>query len=138
MTPLATPIFDFHHDGSALTTPTPTTTPTPSLVKTSLKNVHFSQSCLLYRSHFSKFLCLFVLMNSTPFVIIIIPFSPRGRGGGGGETGRSLASSIAFQLTFFVTDSFRSNWPIRCKICGTQACQGLGLRSRLCLVQFWI
>lgn len=75
-------------------------------------------------------------MNSTPFVIIIIPFSPRGRGGGG--TGRSLASSIAFQLTFFVTDSFRSNWPIRCKICGTQACQGLGLRSRLCLVQFWI
>ena len=35
MTPLATPIFDFHYVGSAqLTTPTPTPTPTPSPVKT--------------------------------------------------------------------------------------------------------
>ena len=34
MTPLATPIFDFHYVGSALTIPT--TTPTPSPVKTSL------------------------------------------------------------------------------------------------------
>ena len=34
MTPLTTPIFDFHQVISALTTPL--TTPTPSLVKTSL------------------------------------------------------------------------------------------------------
>ena len=39
MTPLTTPIFDFHKVISALTTPltTPTPTQTPSLVKTSLK-----------------------------------------------------------------------------------------------------
>ena len=37
MTPLMTPIFDFHYVISALTTTTPTPTPTPSLVKTSLK-----------------------------------------------------------------------------------------------------
>ena len=36
MTPLTTPIFDFHQVISALTTTTPT--PTPSLVKTSLKS----------------------------------------------------------------------------------------------------
>ena len=35
MTPLTTPIFDFHRVMSALTTPTPTSTPSP--VKTSLK-----------------------------------------------------------------------------------------------------
>ena len=44
MTPLTTPIFDFHKVISALTTPF--TTPTPSLVKTSLKNVKFT--CLVY------------------------------------------------------------------------------------------
>jgi len=37
MTPLTTPIFDFHQVVSSLTTPTPTPTPTPSLDKTSLK-----------------------------------------------------------------------------------------------------
>ena len=37
MTPLTTPIFDFHSVISALTTPLTTPTPTPSLVKTSLK-----------------------------------------------------------------------------------------------------
>ena len=37
MTPLTTPIFDFHKVISALTTPLTTPTPTPSLVKTSLK-----------------------------------------------------------------------------------------------------
>ena len=36
MTPLTTPIFDFHQVISALTTPLTTPTPTPSLVKTSL------------------------------------------------------------------------------------------------------
>ena len=36
MTPLTTPIFDFHYVISALTTPLTTPTPTPSLVKTSL------------------------------------------------------------------------------------------------------
>ena len=41
MTPLTTPIFDFHLVISALTTPltTPTPTRTPSLVKTSLKRL---------------------------------------------------------------------------------------------------
>ena len=37
MTPLTTPIFDFHQVINALTTPLTTPTPTPSLVKTSLK-----------------------------------------------------------------------------------------------------
>ena len=37
MTPLTTPIFDFHQVISALTTPLTTPTPTRSLVKTSLK-----------------------------------------------------------------------------------------------------
>ena len=37
MTPLTTPIFDFHYVLSALSTPLTTPTPTPSLVKTSLK-----------------------------------------------------------------------------------------------------
>ena len=45
MTPLTTPIFDFHSVISALTTPLTTPTPAPSLVKTSLnrsfKVVHF-------------------------------------------------------------------------------------------------
>ena len=36
MTPLTTPMFDFHHVISSLTTPTTTKTLTPSLVKTSL------------------------------------------------------------------------------------------------------
>ena len=36
MTPLTTPIFDFHKVISALTTPLTTPTPTPSLVKASL------------------------------------------------------------------------------------------------------
>ena len=36
MTPLTTPIFDFHQVISALTTPLATPTPTPSLVKTIL------------------------------------------------------------------------------------------------------
>ena len=38
MTPLTTPIFDFHLVGSALT-PTTTPTPTPSPVKTNLKGL---------------------------------------------------------------------------------------------------
>ena len=37
MTPLTTPIFDFHQVISALTTPFTTPTPTLSLVKNSLK-----------------------------------------------------------------------------------------------------
>ena len=37
MTPLTTPIFDFHYFISALATPLTTPTPTPSLVKTNLK-----------------------------------------------------------------------------------------------------
>ena len=37
MTPLTTPIFDFHQVISTLTTPLMTPTSTPSLVKTSLK-----------------------------------------------------------------------------------------------------
>ena len=39
MTPLTTPIFDFHLVISSLMTPTTTPTPTPSLVKTSLKGI---------------------------------------------------------------------------------------------------
>ena len=39
MTPLTTPIFDFHYIISFLITPTTTTTPTPLLVKTSLKQI---------------------------------------------------------------------------------------------------
>jgi len=36
MTPLTTPIFDFHYVISTLMTPTMTLTPTPLLMKTSL------------------------------------------------------------------------------------------------------
>ena len=39
MTPLTTPIFDFHLVISSLMTPTTTPTPTPLLVKTSLKGI---------------------------------------------------------------------------------------------------
>ena len=39
MTPLTTPIFDFHNVISALTTPLTIPTPTPSLVKTSLEKI---------------------------------------------------------------------------------------------------
>ena len=40
MTPLTTPIFDFHYVMNAFTTPLTIPTPTPSQVKTSLLDLH--------------------------------------------------------------------------------------------------
>ena len=58
MTPLTTPIFDFHKVISALTTPLTTLTPTPSLVKTSLKSLlHLGQIVITFRTlHVGSFI----------------------------------------------------------------------------------
>ena len=68
MTPLVTPIFDFHSDGSALTTPTPT----PSLMKTSLKIVcqlelseQFLSEVVATRNQEHVFLILDVILVSS-------------------------------------------------------------------------
>ena len=49
MTPLTTPIIDFHYVGSTLTTPITTPNPTPSPVKTSLRNWFNYSETLFYR-----------------------------------------------------------------------------------------
>ena len=53
MTPLATPIFDFHQVIRSLTTPTMTPTPTPSLMKANLEEVNHSTQRLTHVNHHS-------------------------------------------------------------------------------------
>ena len=56
MTPLTTPIFDFHQVISALTTPLTTPTPTPSLVKTSMVTFYMFDLLLIIKILYARLL----------------------------------------------------------------------------------